>query len=385
MPTAEEMMMGRDLPRDFDWRNVNGENYVTVDLNQHEPQYCGSCWIHGTVSALSDRIKIMRRRKFPDIVLGRQTIINCVPDPAGQGPPPGCHGGDAWMIHSFMHHTKIPDQSCLSYAAENQECSAVNVCRNCNRGLPTPENAFPPGTCFGMETFIGYGVSDYGHLSGEAAMMREIFARGPIVCSAVTTRDFMQNYTLNAGVRRDGVFTDSTAWTDADIDHDMEVAGWGETAAGTKYWVIRNSWGTYWGDSGWFKLERGVNSLLIEGACDWAVPDFAELDRDLLHHVQGDYFHGTPMGSPNFGWGKKGGEPPKEPPKEALAKQPSAGVALGELLSAPTPLGPELRHATIASTAVVSAIAGALLTQIGQRVLVRPRRGVVRQPVGLLG
>ena len=57
--------------------------------------------------------------------------------------------------------------------------------------------------------------------------------------------------------------------TKKDIDHDVEIVGWGETEEGLKYWKIRNSWGTYWGDLGFFKLERGTNSLYIENHDCW--------------------------------------------------------------------------------------------------------------------
>ena len=39
---------------------------------------CGSCWAMGTTSALSDRIKMMRKASFPDINLSPQVLINCV-------------------------------------------------------------------------------------------------------------------------------------------------------------------------------------------------------------------------------------------------------------------------------------------------------------------
>ena len=41
------------VPASFDWRNVNGRSLVTADVNQHIPTYCGSCWIHGTIAAIS--------------------------------------------------------------------------------------------------------------------------------------------------------------------------------------------------------------------------------------------------------------------------------------------------------------------------------------------
>lgn len=186
------------------------------------------------------------------------------------------------MIHKYMSEHKMPDESCMPYQARNMGCSEDTVCRNCF-----------PGTkgCFAVKNWTGYGVSTYGSLSGEAAMMKEIYARGPIACSFATDEKFMFNYSANVE-QNEGVYVTDQVFTEDQVDHVMEVAGWGETASGVKFWVIRNSWGTYWGSAGWLKLRRGVNQMLSEAECDWAVPTFDDLDTALEGRVLGSYIHG---------------------------------------------------------------------------------------------
>merc|ERR1712147_178783 len=75
-----------EYPSDFTWCNKDGVNYCTASLNQHIPQYCGSCWAHGSVSALQDRVKIARDGQGPDVILSVQQLLNC-------GDAGSCHGG----------------------------------------------------------------------------------------------------------------------------------------------------------------------------------------------------------------------------------------------------------------------------------------------------
>jgi cathepsin X len=56
------------LPENLLWNDINGKNFLTVSRNQHIPIYCGSCWVFGSLTALADRLKIMRNAQWPDIV-----------------------------------------------------------------------------------------------------------------------------------------------------------------------------------------------------------------------------------------------------------------------------------------------------------------------------
>ena len=68
--------------------------------------------------------------------------------------------------------------------------------------------------------------------------MAEIYHRGPIACGIAVTDDLYLNYT-------GGIYYDKTGLKD--IDHDISVVGYGHDAeSGWDYWIIRNSWGTYW-------------------------------------------------------------------------------------------------------------------------------------------
>lgn len=245
------------LPTVWDWRNVsiNGmppASYVTTPLNQHLPQYCGSCWAHGSSSSFGDRIKIMRNGTFQDVVPAIQTILNCAQDIAGS-----CDGGDDAGVYQYFAQSGIPDQTCMAYQAVDDACSPVNTCRNCN----------PNGKCVAVTNYTSWWADQYGPVAGVNDMSAEIFARGPISCGV--DADPILNYS-------GGIFYDKTGAQS--INHIIAVVGWGygvdpvTCPTGCSYWVVRNSWGTYWGEKGWMRVVRGVDNIGIESGCNWVVP-----------------------------------------------------------------------------------------------------------------
>jgi hypothetical protein len=76
-PLPQDYVRDDELPESYDTRSLLGRDYTTVSRSQNIPHACGSCWIQASVSSVSDRIKLMRKAAFPDIVLSVQVALDC--------------------------------------------------------------------------------------------------------------------------------------------------------------------------------------------------------------------------------------------------------------------------------------------------------------------
>lgn len=166
-------------------------------------------------------------------------------------------------------------------------------------GQPEP----PKQRCYPVQRYGRYFVREYGRMKRPTveAMQAEIWQRGPISCSVdassleygrykagevieVSLEDKRKSKEKQRG-RSVKASTDSKVTSQGEDqeeglpvviswepDHNVEVVGWGMDANGT-HWIVRNSWGGYWGDWGIFKVRQGMNSMGIEDLCHWATID----------------------------------------------------------------------------------------------------------------
>ncbi|GMH51523.1 hypothetical protein TrRE_jg2413 [Triparma retinervis] len=257
-PRPHTTISSDDLPENWDWRNVNGVNYVTWDKNQHIPQYCGSCWAQGVTSALSDRLYIQSGAKGAQVNLSPQYLINF----NGGGT---CSGGMPAKAYRYIQKNGIVDQTCAIYEAENlggrfgNSCNDQCICKTCSPNA----TSFSPGTCEAVTEFPKYTVTEYGKAKGIDEMKAEIYARGPIGCGIDATNAF-EEYT-------GGIYEEEKRFPM--VNHEISIAGWGkDPETGVEYWIGRNSWGEWWGENGWFRIKMGGSNLAVESECDWGVP-----------------------------------------------------------------------------------------------------------------
>eukprot|EP01082_Thalassiosira_pseudonana_P001825 g1295.t1 g1295 contig10:1799826-1801134(+) len=248
-PLPHEYISADDLPTTWDWRNVNGHSFITHSLNQHIPQYCGSCWAHGALSALADRIKIARNGVGDDINLSIQWMLNC-----GGGIAGSCWGGSHSGVYEFIKtQGYVPYDTCQPYLA----CSSDSSEGFCSHGGICTEIDFFPNA-----TIAEHGTYNLLSLNRVHKIKAEIFARGPV--AAGINADPLVDY--KGGVVKEGGLVDMF------VDHIVSIVGWGVDEEGDEYWIVRNSWGQYWGEMGFFRIKTGSNILGIESTIAWATP-----------------------------------------------------------------------------------------------------------------
>jgi len=206
-----------ELPKFWDWRDHNGVSPVKTQGS------CGSCWTFSTVGALEAHSLIKYGSFVP---LSEQQLVDC----AQAFNNHGCDGGLPSQAFEYIMYTGgISTERSYPYFERD---------RNCTVDRDT----------FELDVIGGSVNITEGD---EVELQAAVYMHGPVSVCFDVVDDFFEY--------KSGVYTSRTCKnSNKDVNHAVLAVGYG-TENGLDYWVIKNSWGTDWGDHGYFKMQRGVN------------------------------------------------------------------------------------------------------------------------------
>jgi cathepsin C len=242
------------LPTSWDWTNIGGHAYIPArgPMNQAD---CGSCFAIASMEMLEARLAL-QSSLYENVRLSVQYLISC------NFYTEGCDGGFPTLALKFISEFGIPSESCMKYKPGSNEPQCSTMCEP-------------------NDSDIWVTVDSYGYLGGyygagnEELMMKELRARGPFAVSfepgsafAYYTKGIFSNHVLRETEEMTMRDTD-IAWEQ--VDHTVLLVGWGEER-GVKYWKMMNSWGSEWGENGFFRLRRGVDDSSIGSMPEVAIP-----------------------------------------------------------------------------------------------------------------
>lgn len=209
--------------------------YVTAMLNQGN---CGSCYLVSSMGVCNTSFKKSGKpdQKGKEMDLASQYGMDC----HNFG---GCNGGDEGEVISYMKSNGFP--TTLDYAAYT---ASSHACRFKNTPL--------------------YKIDDYGFCHGDQGqgvattqeMKSAIVAYGPISIAVAANSDWDS---ITTGVMPFRQLSPN------DVNHAVSIVGWDDSKGTKGAWIVKNQWGTSWGDQGYAWIQYGSHQIGTEAI--WTV------------------------------------------------------------------------------------------------------------------
>ena len=235
-----------NYPDSFDWRNRHGQNWITPVKDQG-PE-CGSCWAFASLAAIEATMNLYYNRQInPD--LSEQWAVCMLPN--------GCSGVIETELLTKLIGTDqtnaLPNEKYFPYVGKD---SSQGVC---------PANMHLDQSGVKITDYAGYLNPQYD----VTAMDKE----GSRIKSAVITDDIIKENLIKNGplylaLDNAGRYLGSKK----DFSHGMLIVGYKTDNDGRTIWIIKNSWGTDWGDNGYL-----ISTISIE-------------DREDVIYIKQPYF-----------------------------------------------------------------------------------------------
>jgi len=194
---------------------------------------CASCWAVAASEVLSDRFCIASNRGV-NTILGPHYMVSC--DTTDKG----CSGGYLKNVWQFFETYGEVTEGCFPYTSANYVIPACSTFTKCQDGTA-------------MRKYYAKAGSSK-QFTGVSAIQQEIYANGPVEAAMYVYSDFM-SYT-------GGIYTQ--AWGSYLGGHAIKIIGWG-TQNGVNYWIVSNSWGSSWGETGHVRIAFGQVGIESQG------------------------------------------------------------------------------------------------------------------------
>merc|ERR1712000_303360 len=195
-----------------DWRENKG--VVTPVKNQGG---CGSCWAFSSIETMESHYAIATGEPAPH--LSAQQLVDCSPNPQHCGGTGGCQGSIQTLAFNYTASAGSVGEGDYAYSGRDGTCQQSAVANACVKN----------------DGYVKVKVNDY-------ASHMDALQKGPVAISLAAM--ILQSY--GGGV---------LSSCDCDMDHAVQMVGYGSDS-GKDYWLVRDSWGGSWGESGYVRIQK---------------------------------------------------------------------------------------------------------------------------------